>query len=84
MNIEQYEYVGGPHTTAGVKLLLHEKTRKPLVGDLGFNVPPGEQALVGVSVTKVYVMSVRLRFYVNFNMLPFSLFKDSAFANENV
>lgn len=43
----------GPENTAGVKVLLHDKNEVPRVGDLGFNVPPGMQALVGVQYKKV-------------------------------
>ena len=53
MNIEQYEYMLGPQSDAGVKVFLHSKEDVPEVRDLGFAVSPGTHALVGVRLNAV-------------------------------
>jgi len=53
LNIEHYEYMGGPHNSAGVKILLHDSDEVPFVGDMGFNVPPGRQSLIGINAKRV-------------------------------
>ena len=53
LNIEQYEYMLGPQSDAGVKVFLHHKNELPEVRDLGFAIPPGSHALVGVRLNEV-------------------------------
>ena len=53
VNIEQYEYMEGPFNTAGLKILAHAPNTQPRVRDLGFDVPPGMQGLVGIQITQV-------------------------------
>ena len=53
MNIEQYEYMQGPHNAVGLKFLLHHQDAIPLVQDFGSSVPAGMQTFVAVSVSKV-------------------------------
>ena len=53
LNIEQYEYMKGPHNAVGLKLVLHHQDAIPLVQDFGDNVPAGMHTFVGVSVSKV-------------------------------
>lgn len=48
INIEQYEYMIGPHSDAGIKVFMHAKNEVPEVRDLGFAIPPGSHALVGI------------------------------------
>ncbi|CAD5125371.1 DgyrCDS13610 [Dimorphilus gyrociliatus] len=48
INIEQYEYMIGPHSDAGIKVFMHAKNEIPEVRDLGFAIPPGSHALVGI------------------------------------
>ena len=60
VNIEQYEYTKGPQNAVGLKLLLHQQDDVPLVQDFGDNVPAGMHTFVGVSVTKVCLMSLVL------------------------
>ena len=55
MNIEQYEYMLGPQSDAGVKVFLHSKEDVPEVRDLGFAVSPGTHALVGVRLNAVSI-----------------------------
>ncbi|KAI0212574.1 Acid-sensing ion channel 4 [Lamellibrachia satsuma] len=52
LNIEQYEYMKGPHNAVGLKLVLHQQDAIPLVQDFGDNVPAGMHTFVGVSVSK--------------------------------
>ena len=53
LNIEQYEYMKGPHNAVGMKLVLHQQDAIPLVQDFGDNIPAGMHTFVGVSVSKV-------------------------------
>ena len=53
MNIEQYEYMKGPHNAVGLKLLLHHQNAITLVQDFGDNVPAGMHTFVAVSVSNV-------------------------------
>ena len=53
LNIEQYEYMKGPHNAVGLKLLLHQKDAVPLVQDFGDNIPAGMHTFVAVSISKV-------------------------------
>ena len=70
LNIEQYEYMKGPHNAVGLKLVLHQKDAIPLVQDFGDNVPAGMHTFVGVSVSKVSSILVCLLWPVYENMCP--------------
>ncbi|XP_005111008.2 uncharacterized protein LOC101857070 [Aplysia californica] len=50
LNVEQYEFMPGPHDAAGVKLLLHDKHESPKVAELGLAVPTGTHAYVGMQL----------------------------------
>lgn len=50
LNVEQYEYMPGPHDAAGVKIFIHDQDEFPLVGDLGLAVPTGSHSFVGNSL----------------------------------
>ena len=39
VNVEQYEYMKGPHNAVGLKVLLHRQDDVPQVQDFGDNVP---------------------------------------------
>ena len=74
LNVEQYEYMKGPHNAVGLKLVLHQQDAIPLVQDFGDNVPAGMHTFVAVSVSKVSSILVcflgwyqaRIREYVSF------------------
>ena len=53
LNIEQYEYMKGPHNAVGLKLVLHQQDVFPLVQDFGDNIPAGTHTFVAVSISKV-------------------------------
>ena len=53
MNIEQYEYMKGPNTGAGIKLHLHDQGDVALVKDQGIAVAPGTHGFVAVDLLKV-------------------------------
>ena len=53
LNVEQYEYMAGPHGSAGVKMLLHDPWESPLVYELGQAIPTGTHAFVGVKLMMV-------------------------------
>ena len=50
LNIEQYEYMNGPHDSAGVKVLLHDPRQTPLVASLGQAVSTGVSAFAGINI----------------------------------
>ena len=53
LNIEQYEYMKGPHNAVGLKLVLHNQDAIALVQDFGDNVPAGMHTFIAVSISKV-------------------------------
>ncbi|KAL5014523.1 hypothetical protein ScPMuIL_008793 [Solemya velum] len=53
LNVEQYEYMPGPHDAAGVKLLTHSPKEFPRVHDLGIAIPTGNHAFVGLQVIMI-------------------------------
>ncbi|CAG5126543.1 unnamed protein product [Candidula unifasciata] len=53
LNVEQYEYMPGTSSAAGVKILLHNFEQFPRVGQLGLAIAPGSHAFVGVDLLKV-------------------------------
>ena len=53
LNVEQYEYMTGPHDSAGVKMLLHDPRETPFVHALGQAIPTGSHAFVGVKFMMV-------------------------------
>ena len=53
LNMEQYEYMKGPHNAVGLKFLLHQQDAIPLMQDFGDNLPAGMHTFVAVSVSKV-------------------------------
>ncbi len=56
LNIEQYEYMGGPNDGAGIKILIHSQTDQPRVRDLGQAIPPGSHAFVGIQIVQVCIL----------------------------
>ncbi|CAD5126409.1 DgyrCDS14545 [Dimorphilus gyrociliatus] len=56
-NIEQYEHMPGPFNNAGVKIVLHDDYKKPLIADLGFAIAPGMHTLVGIKRIESYKLS---------------------------
>ncbi|CAH1775107.1 unnamed protein product [Owenia fusiformis] len=57
INVEQYEYMVGPRTDAGIKVLLHNQSEVPMVTDIGFAVAPGMHSLVAVKRTEFLSLS---------------------------
>ena len=53
LNIEQYEYMRGPNSAAGVKILVHDQEEIPLVRELGQAISPGSHAFVGIQMLQV-------------------------------
>ncbi|XP_076472588.1 uncharacterized protein LOC143301990 [Babylonia areolata] len=53
LNVEQYEYMPGPHDAAGIKLLLHDGKEYPGVAELGLAIPTGTHAYVGIQVVQI-------------------------------
>ncbi|XP_064643335.1 uncharacterized protein LOC135497392 isoform X2 [Lineus longissimus] len=50
VNVEQYEYMHGPHDSAGLKVLLYDTDEVPLVYELGQAVATGTHTFIGVKV----------------------------------
>ena len=53
LNIEQYEYMNGPHDSAGVKVLLHDREHTPLVASLGQAVSTGFSAFASINLLTI-------------------------------
>ena len=53
LNIEQYEYMSGPSTGAGVTVLIHSQEDVPLVKDNGVSFSKGSYSFVGLKHMKV-------------------------------
>ncbi|XP_052769455.1 acid-sensing ion channel 4-B-like isoform X2 [Mya arenaria] len=53
LNVEQYEYMAGPHDAAGLKILLHDPMEMPFVHELGQAVPTGTHAFFGVKFMSI-------------------------------
>ena len=56
LNVEQYEYMTGPHDAAGLKMLLHDNRELPSVHGLGQAVASGTHSFVGVKFMLVSFM----------------------------
>jgi hypothetical protein len=54
LNIEEYEYMSGPHQATGLKLLLQEEDSVPFVDDLGDQLPTGLDSFVAIRPIKVF------------------------------
>ncbi|XP_033763356.1 uncharacterized protein LOC117344638 [Pecten maximus] len=50
LNVEQYEYMPGPSSAAGVKVLAHGQQDLARVRELGISVPTGTHAFIGLQV----------------------------------
>ncbi|XP_041378054.1 acid-sensing ion channel 1C-like [Gigantopelta aegis] len=53
LNVEQYEYMPGPHDAAGVKLLLHDHKEFPKVHELGLAIPTGSHTFIGIQLVSI-------------------------------
>ncbi|KAL8564936.1 hypothetical protein ACOMHN_019839 [Nucella lapillus] len=53
LNVEQYEYMPGPHDAAGVKILLHDKKEFPKVHALGQALSPGFHSFLALKLVSV-------------------------------
>ena len=49
LNVEQYQYMTGPHNALGLKLLLHHQYDEELVQDFGDNITIGMHTFVAVT-----------------------------------
>ncbi|WAR19542.1 ASIC2-like protein, partial [Mya arenaria] len=53
LNVEQYEYMAGPHDAAGIKILLHDPREMAFVHELGQAVPTGAHAFFGLKFMSI-------------------------------
>ena len=53
INIEQYEYMKGPNSGAGIKLHIHDQKDVPMVKNHGLAVAPGAHAFIAVNLIEV-------------------------------
>ena len=58
LNVEQYEYMHGPNSAAGVKILVHEQDEVPVVREHGQAISPGSHASVGIQMKQVWIIVV--------------------------
>lgn len=56
LNIQQYEYMPGPHDAVGVKLLIHDSKEVPTVHTKGMAFSPGNAVFVGLKFKEVWAM----------------------------
>ncbi|CAH1793886.1 unnamed protein product [Owenia fusiformis] len=54
LNAEIYEYMAGPRTDAGIKVLMHSPDDEPMVKGLGFSVAPGLHSLIAIKASETY------------------------------
>ncbi|XP_046360058.2 uncharacterized protein LOC124137693 [Haliotis rufescens] len=54
LNVEQYEYMPGPHDAAGVKILIHDHKQFPKVQELGIALPTGTHSFVGMQLISIH------------------------------
>ncbi|KAJ8297666.1 hypothetical protein KUTeg_024197 [Tegillarca granosa] len=53
LNVEQYEYMPGPHDAAGIKMLVHTPGEFPLVHALGQAIPTGNHIYAGIKLNMI-------------------------------
>ena len=53
LNVEQYEYMNGPNSGAGLKIHIHNQGELAMVKDHGLAMPPGSQTFVAIDVMEV-------------------------------
>ncbi|XP_071161146.1 degenerin-like protein del-10 [Mytilus edulis] len=53
LNVEQYEYMPGPHNAAGIKILIHDRLEIPMVHALGQAMSTGANVFTSVQLMKV-------------------------------
>ncbi|XP_076472554.1 uncharacterized protein LOC143301962 [Babylonia areolata] len=53
LNVEQYEYMPGPHDAAGLKILLHDREDFPRVHALGQALSPGVHSFLAIKLVSV-------------------------------
>ena len=67
LNIEQYEYMPGPNSGAGLKLSIHRHNDTPEVDNQGIAIQPGAHGYVDLRViqvgVKVIIFWLISRFY---------------------
>ncbi|KAJ8316928.1 hypothetical protein KUTeg_004832 [Tegillarca granosa] len=67
LNIEQYEYMPGPHEAAGVKILLHEPGEFPFISELGKALQTGTHTFLHhLRKPRGSCGEVQLKFFDNF------------------
>ena len=60
LNVEEYEYMKGPHNVGRLKLLLHQQDEVQLVQDFGDSVPAGLHTFVSLSFSNVRTLAMVL------------------------
>lgn len=63
LNIEQYEYMPGPHDAAGIKMLIHDHTDIPMVHALGQAISPGSRVFVGMKIIEVNLLLIKAYYW---------------------
>ena len=53
LNVEQYEYMPGPHNAAGIKILLHDRKEFPKVHALGQALSAGVHSFLAIKLVSV-------------------------------
>ena len=76
VNVENYEYMKGPHDATGVKILVHGPLDVPMVQDFGDSLPTGYSALVDIKTMKLRKELSRL-YCVNHHQCEYQYFESN-------
>ena len=53
INVEEYDYMIGPNSGAGIKLVLHGQDEIPIPAEYGQELPTGREGFINVEMSRV-------------------------------
>lgn len=53
INVEEYDYMIGPNSGAGIKLVLHGQDEIPVPAEYGQELPTGREGFINVEMSRV-------------------------------
>jgi hypothetical protein len=67
INVEEYDYMIGPNSGAGIKLVLHGQDEIPIPAEYGQELPTGREGFINVEMSKVckYIFSRYAKYLYN-------------------
>ena len=60
LNIEQYEYMPGPHSGAGLLVAVHDPGDVPKIKQGALSVMPGTQTSLGIQTVQVKFLLIEM------------------------